>query len=259
MSNGVSTSAVEINTPHVASREVDGERMLLHVPSDLLVALDDRGRAIWDRIERGESDVTQLINQHRESNGLTSEVATFQVLTFLDELRGQGFVRFELPRERESAPLIDIPLQQLAPAGRSRTPTSGDREIVFLGSPRPSMTIGEVSRLSGRPGGVGDAAKVRRAILLDADPSTLTLGDVQNVVSVPDPQNPRIRVLGTIDNPRDEAVLSDLRAAAAGAPQAVARRIIIVIVTDDTIIVIVLEPIGPSRGKSRSACKTMCV
>jgi hypothetical protein len=98
---------VEVKKAKIATGQVGGKFTLLHVPSDRFVVLYDEGQRIWEKLERGVTDIHQLVGEHAQEHNVPVETAAFEVISFLDELRAQGFIDFALEREREAAPLLD--------------------------------------------------------------------------------------------------------------------------------------------------------
>jgi hypothetical protein len=98
---------VRINSRHVAKRRIKGELVLYHAPSEQFVALDPRGERVWTKIEQGQFTIAELIREHSEETETPEEVAAFQIIAFLDELRAGGYLHFTLHHEREDAPSLD--------------------------------------------------------------------------------------------------------------------------------------------------------
>jgi hypothetical protein len=103
----MAANRVEVKKSKIATGQVGGRFTLLHVPSDRFVVLYDEGQRIWEKLERGVTDIRQLVREHAQEHDVPLETAAFEVISFLDELRAQGFIDFALEREREAAPLLD--------------------------------------------------------------------------------------------------------------------------------------------------------
>ena len=267
----IMTGQIEIS-PKVASRKDGEEFILLHVPSDRYVVLDHIGQKTWEKIEKGTCDITTLIKEHAEENKIPTDVAAYQVIAFLDELRDQGFVKFILDKERDTAPLLDVPLSELSPqilkqvAEKTLKGDGSERKVILLDSPRADLTLRDVKQVAERIS-EADISQMHRAIIVDTSRSDLSLRDVKKIIRQPSEiELPGVRRVAILDNPKSNLSLKDI---ANFAPQdsltttvhALARIvIIIIIITDGPIIIIVIGggP-GPTRGRSASACKTMCV
>jgi coenzyme PQQ synthesis protein D (PqqD) len=112
---------VVINKAKIGTGQVDGQFIVLHVPTDRFVFLYENSERIWKKIETGTRDIATLIKEHSDESKVTPEVAAFEVISFLDELRALDLVQFSLPKEREFAPLLDV--QTLAAETRAKLVT----------------------------------------------------------------------------------------------------------------------------------------
>jgi Coenzyme PQQ synthesis protein D (PqqD) len=98
---------VKINLPFVGSGQVGDRFVLRHAATEQFVVLSEHAEAIWKKIEAGQSEIATLVREHAEAHNVPPEVAAYEVISFLDELRTHGFLSFRLPREHETAPVID--------------------------------------------------------------------------------------------------------------------------------------------------------
>jgi Coenzyme PQQ synthesis protein D (PqqD) len=101
---------VAINSPKVSTGRIGKDFVVLHVPTDRFVVLYEYAERIWKKIESGTHDIALLVREHAAENQVPAEVAAFEVISFLDEIRALGLVSFRLRKERQAAPLIDTPL-----------------------------------------------------------------------------------------------------------------------------------------------------
>ena len=210
-------------------------------------------------------------------------MAAFQVLTFLDELRAGGFVDYRLAKEKETAPLLDLPLEEVPPSTR-QPPTSvqdgagaaAQRKLVYLNRSRPTMTMREARQLAEQTSG-HDIPQVDRVLIFETVPAGLSFDKIEKLAASSfDTADPDFSRIAVIEQPRSDLSLQEivnmgrLRSTSASVTQpsvgegiSAARRatriIIVVVIIDGVIIVVVGDDTGGSAGKSRSACKTMCV
>lgn len=137
-------------SPKVASGAVGDQFLLLHVPNDRFIVLNEFGQRLWEKIQQGTRSISTLSQQHSEEASLPFEVAAFQVIAFLDELRAEGFVSFTLDRERITAPLLDV--------------HAADLLLEELGQPPPLQAqVAEVEPVEARPRPKPTAGKSRSA------------------------------------------------------------------------------------------------
>lgn len=68
MSAGIGT--VSIRKTHVVARENGEDFTLLFVPDDRYISLDESGRALWEAIDSGQTDIGTLISSHAKAQGL---------------------------------------------------------------------------------------------------------------------------------------------------------------------------------------------
>jgi hypothetical protein len=291
---------VEILTAKVATGQLGGRTTLLHIPSDRFVVLYEHGQAIWESIEQGTTDIVTLIHDHAQRHGVTDEVAAYEVIVFLDELRSQGFIDYRLPREREVAPLLDAQtsvsdlrsehLLRLI-SGKRPFESNPVQLVTELADPDDAMTLAEMQQATPTgPASPAQATTGRRWFVLPDPSARLSLDDIERATvgegagishrrivhlhgPVPDLT---AKELGTIanlgldqvdvdrrggvdflDDVRSDFTVGDVEAIGVTRSRVI---VIIVIVAGPIIVIIVIDggP-GPSRGKSRSACKTMCV
>lgn len=291
---------IRINRSKVATGKLNKRLTILHVPTDRFVVVHETGEKLWKKLESGTDDLARLIDEHAKEHGVERHVAAYEVITFFEELRDLGVVSFQLPRERETAPLLDTPLgpgdlrgehlgrliagerpfdtervrddvrfldepkPQLALtkiAGQAKRgapdapPSNGSRVAVIV-DPRASLTVGELERLVRGPESEIDG--VHLLVLRGAAPD-LTLAEAQALATLDKKALPAADRRGhtsLITQPRRDlsvGAIEQLGVVRAQSTEAVAylhRKVI-------AIIIIIWEP-GPSSGKSRQACKTMC-
>jgi hypothetical protein len=237
---------VHIRGPQVVTREQDGQLLLVYVPEDRYVVLDEAGRKLWEALAAGTSSMSQLVAGHVTRYALPEGVAAFQVISFFDELRAQGYVTFSLKGEHTGAPLLDASLAI----------SDNARRVLTLEEPDHGTTIREIHEMAEQAAGTA-VRNVSRAIFATTDKYDLSAADLKTLLAGREPDG--VKRGATIENPREDGTLGDLFTGRKVARQS--RTIVIIIVTDDTIIIIVIDGGGggPSSGKSRSACKTMCV
>lgn len=260
---------VSVRASQIVARP-DGDGLeLLYVPDDRYVRLDASGTAIWKRIVGGEGEIGNLIEAHAAAHGLAPAVASHQVLTFLDELRAQRFLHYELPAERHAAPLLDA---TLVPArwGTVRAAQAIDvpdtpQRLADLNDPDSSLTILDVQQIADSIT-TDTSAGVSQAITVTTDKPDLSTADIQALVDGQDAAG--VSVLTTVNGPNPDATLRDV--VEGGLPQpdggvapglvSSIGGVVIIIRWGPWVIVIIIiwSPTGPG-GKSRQACKTMCV
>jgi hypothetical protein len=261
------------------------------------------------------------VREHAQEHGLAPEVAAYEVITFLDELRAQGFISYQLTREREVAPLIDAQtgvadlraehLLRLISGQRPFDPPPGQR-VVTLDADRDDATLADL-RTQVRQGpaaapaapaqtgaaatsrkwaalenpspklaihhlesmiGVDSAAvKHRRVVHLHGSSPDLTVKEIETVMQLGlDQVDPDRRgLVHVIDGARSDLTIGEFEQLSASRVAADIVIIVtgpIIVVIDGgttiidiggTIIIIISGGGGPTVGKSRSACKTMCV
>jgi hypothetical protein len=237
---------VAIRGPQVVTRERDGELLLVYVPDDRYVVLDQAGRKLWEALAGGTSSMSKLIAGHAKRYGLPEGVAAYQVISFFDELRAQGYVTFALTGERDGAPLLDASLA-----------ISNDaRRVLHLEDPDSRTAIQEIHEMAEQAAGT-PVTKVGRAIFATTEKYDLSASDIKTLLAGREPDG--VKRGATIDDPPKDATLGDLAGRQKIARQS--RVVVIVIVSGPIIVIIVIDGGGggTSSGKSRSACKTMCV
>jgi Coenzyme PQQ synthesis protein D (PqqD) len=270
----VRAGEVKINSTKVASRK-DGEvYTLFHVPSDNFVVLDKLGQRVWEKMENGITDISTLITEHSNELQIPSEVAAYQIISFLDELRAQGFVDLDITQERSAAPLLDAPLSDLSPRVLKQVLAKWfeahgpeKRGAILVDAPRANLSLRDVKQIAERISDT-DISVIQRAIVLDTARTDLSLEDVKKIVEHPLEANiPDTRRVAILESPRSSLLLRELVISVLPpvppAPAPTMRGVIvIIIITDSLAIVATINGDGPGatpRGKSRSACKTMCV
>ena len=268
MTSGI--GSVSIRHSQVVQRGNGGALTLLYVPDDRYVSLDGPGRAVWEAIASGETSIDSLIATHAKSQGLNKSVAAYQVVSFLDELRSQGFVSFDLDGEQRGAPLLDTlltPMEERVGVRKAPSiilPGSSAQRVLTFDRPERDLALFEMRQFAERTTRQEFPA-IGRVIVVSTDKSDLSATDIEGLAE--GQETPEVTRLASIENPRHDATIADLTEAASGAstqvgdePQnviVVARKrgpVIIIV-----IIIVVRDPTGPASGKSRSACKTMCV
>jgi hypothetical protein len=301
----VPTGKVAIRSPRVASGQVGGQRVLLNLPLDRFVVLYPHAERIWDRIEGGEHDIAKLVAHHVSDTRVPIETAAYQVITFLEELRAEGFVEFELPSERDAAPLIDTSvsvtdtrLGQLMRLLQGRRPFEGTGQSTparVLDDPDPAITLADLRALFANVAQPAAAAAppAKRVVVLDMPSAAITIDQLEHRDDVrehapphftdrrlvvlrapsPDLRLDELEQLATmnagaiaearrgktslLDSPRGDITLGDLETAAV--EQALIIVVIIIVFGPIIIVIVVIGEPGPSSGKSRQSCKTMCV
>ena len=260
---------IKINKPKVSTGTVGGEFVLLHLPTDNFVTLDDKGKKIWEKIESG-NELEAIIGEYSKENNISKEVASFQVISFLDELRNADLISFDL--NKDTAPLLDMPVKgvdkknNLITINRTIVHETDDLDISLkyflqqkvkekfsVDKPDPDKKLEEFIKHAGSDGITG-----KKILIADSPDFDLSLKELVN-----NSKSSSNRVL-TVNKAKDALSLRDIltvNEASFSSPVAVARIIIVVIIIIGPIIVIVIIDTGPgpSAGKSRSACKTMCV
>ena len=257
-----------INKPKVSTGIVGGEFVLLHLPTDNFITLDSNGKHIWEKIEQG-NELGAIIDEYRKEKNISHEVASFQVISFLDELRNSDIISFEL--NKDTAPLLDISLKDL---NKKCDSTTINRAIVhetdnlnislkyflqqkikerfILEKPNLNQRLEELTKHAGN-----DAIKEKKIFIADSPNFDLSLEELVN--SSKDSSNK----VFTINNAKGDLSLNDILTAneVSFTPSSLARMIVVIIIVAGPIIVIIIidSGPGPSAGKSRSACKTMCV
>jgi hypothetical protein len=314
---------VVVHTTKIAKGHVGGLLQLLHVPSDRFVRLYEHAESIWNKIEQGTTEIARLVQEHAQQHGLAPEVAAYEVITFLDELRAQGIISYQLSREREVAPLIDAQtgvadlraehLLRIISGQRPFDPPPTQR-LVVLDADRDDATLADLRTqlrqgasnqpASATPAQAGSAAPSRKWAALENPPAKLGIHHLESMIGVDsaavkhrrvvhlhgaspdltvkeietvtqlglDQVSPDRRgVVHVIDDARSDLTIGEFEQLSAS--RVVSDIVIIVtgpiiVVIDGgtviidiggTIIIIISGGGGPTAGKSRSACKTMCV
>jgi Coenzyme PQQ synthesis protein D (PqqD) len=238
---------VYIREPQVVTRERDGELELVYIPDDRYVVLDESGRQLWEALAGGVNSMSRLVADHAAATGLSEGVAAYQVISFFDELRAQGYVSFALEGERERPPLLDAPLELLD--GQAQ-------KVLTLDLPDPGLTVTQLHEMARQATGL-ESMQVERALFAATDKPGVSVADLDALLSDHDSRD--VRRLGAIDLPGPESTLGDLVSEVTTSARIV---VVVVVVIGDWIIIVVVVIDGgggPSAGKSRSACKTMCV
>jgi hypothetical protein len=272
--------AIEINKTKVSTRRTpDGDIFLFHAPSARVVTLDPAGQKLWTKIEGGKDDIAQLVAEHRTETGATPEAAAFQVLSFLDILRAEDFVRFSL--DASGAPLLDVTLNtpsplefQSGPAVLDAAPdiaeAIGRSEVTTRRATRPTLTLAELKKMAEERTGT-QIASIRQVKTLDLDPTEISDSTFLRIAAgklTDDTAHERRFVqLDTVPPETTLRHLESLQRRGQGDTQggevkrSVTRIVVIIIIIDHgPIIVIVIDGgDGPTFGKSRNACKTVCV
>ena len=267
------SNKIIINDREVSTTKIDGELRILHAPTGTHSVLDDIGTSLWMQIQNGVCDVEELVKSHAKNYDISNELAAFQVISFLDELRDQHFIKFELTGERDSAPLLDTNLSELRPHFIKRLETESanlpQRNVVVVETPNNELKLREIRLVAERLLDQ-DILTMSEAIVLSTEDTELTISELEKIISNPNNiGHPKVNLLGVVKKPTFELSLAELtkpfsqsatRRSNVGTSALRRGLIVIVIVTDDTIVVILITTSpGPSAGKSRSACKTMCV
>lgn len=256
----------------VTSREDDGKIFLLTVPSGQHYELDATAAKLWRRIEDGHFNISDLVEAHAKQSQVSNDVAAFQVISFLDELRAAGFIDFELEKERNTAPLIDAELSHIRPrfVKKFSAATNNDKKIeaIVLDTPNMSLHIRDARNVAERISGKGIGA-LQRIVTLTAESEELTLTEISALIDNPESivNYDKIEVVGTLLRPSLDLTINQVvdimppqESFTSQPGRRIQRVVVIVIVFDDTIVIVVVgDGTGTSAGKSRSACKTMCV
>ena len=292
-------------SPKVASGTVGDNFVLMHIPTDRMLVLYEHGQAIWESLST-DTSVDSLVKAHAARVGVPMEVASYQTITFLDELRTMGIVDFVLDKEREGAPLLDtslgvsdlkagdllghivrgskadpIPLHDgpvlIAGVEAESTLTelferyvrrrvgdeSGDEKggstkgqpAIFVQN-RPDLTIGELAAL---PKTVARATGGKRVRLMTIEGEVPAVELKRLAEASPEALKARPEITSILDDPRPDTTVGSLPKPSVGMARLV---VVVVIVLGPIIIIIIFYPPGgpgPTWGKSRSACKTVCV
>ncbi|WP_435009216.1 hypothetical protein P12x_000466 [Tundrisphaera lichenicola] len=272
MAQGTGIGEVTLNTAKIATRDEGGQFLLFHVPSGRFLALEGDGRRVWESIVKGTRDIATLIKEHAEAACLAPEVASFQIISFLDELRAQQFLDYRLAREKDSAPQIDVPLGSTSSGDDStrtgvKTPgpsSTGEKRVIMLEPSRTDLTLRDLKQLAERTIDF-DLPPIEKVILADVPRDQLSIPTMRRIAAgaEEDPSD-SIRRMVTFDGPASDMTVKELHGIAGMNPRlaaasAVRRVIVIVIIVDGVIIVVIGSDPGTSYGKSRSACKTVCV
>ncbi|WP_329266736.1 hypothetical protein [Streptomyces sp. NBC_01451] len=263
-------SRLAINKTRVSTRRTSEGLLLFHAPSARVVRLEADGEKIWTKIESGIDSITQLVNEYQIEAGVTAEAAAFKIVGFLDELRSEDFVQFSMP-EQTVAPLLDVTIDSPTPLEFQKAAAEDDvalqargKSEVTLRVARPSLTLAEIAKLATAELGARIGI-VHRLKILDLEPGELS-GRVASKLATQNvaPESGRDRRFLELENPASNLSLADLQdqqLRKSSMQRRVSRRIIvIVVITDGPIIIIVIDDgPGPTFGRSRNACKTVCV
>ncbi|MBI4669358.1 MAG: hypothetical protein HY747_09305 [Elusimicrobia bacterium] len=101
---------LEVNLARIASKMTQDGFVIFNIDNDNLAILNEAGVAVWGDIAAGVRNISVLIDNHMSRSSANRDIASYQVIVFLDELRAHGFINFHLSKEREVAPLLDISL-----------------------------------------------------------------------------------------------------------------------------------------------------
>jgi len=306
--HGMAAGQVVIHSAKIATGQVGGQFTLLHVPTDRFVVLYDTGREIWTKLEAGTTDIGVLVQEHARDHGVPLETAAYEVISFLDELRAQGFIDFALEREREAAPLLDAqtgladmraehvlrwvggkrpfdthPLRRVAtiddppdtmtlaelraaadaaPAAAAAPPPTKQASVTrqWFAIPQPSaaLSIDEIERLVGARKGV-PAFQQRRIVHLHGPAMDLTVRELETVANLglDTVDVDRRGGVDVLDDVRPDLTIGELESTSLRRARVIV--IVVIVLGPDIVIVIIDGGPGPSAGKSRQACKTMCV
>lgn len=272
MPNNITMGEVHINSTKIASRKKEEKFQLLHIPSDRFIELDEIGQRIWIKMGDGMIKIRSIIEEHSKESHIPNEVAAYQIITFLDELRSLGFIDFKLEHERDVAPLLDVPLLEISPQQRlqiSQEPSflklHDDRKVVILESPHPEISLYDIVEIA-KNITHNKIQHVEKAIVLEDPSSKFSIHEIPQIINEIEQQKTSTRFnLNVINEIQPDLSLKGLvhlaNVDSLSAPRKTqALVIIVIIITDDTIIIIIIRTgPGPSAGKSRQACKTMCV
>lgn len=267
---------VEINKTKVSTRRSADGMFLFHAPSARVVTLDPAGQKLWSKIEDGTVDISTLVAEHQAETGVTPEAAAFRVLSFLDVLRAEDFVRFSLPRDTEDAPLLDVTLDiptslEFQPSSNifEASPDVADAisrgEMTTLRVARHTLTLAELKEMAAEAVGA-ELGAVLQLKALDLEPVEVSNATLLRIAAGrPTDDTAKDRRFIQLDSPSLEMSLGDLeeirRKSTGSMVKRLARRIIVVVIIigDIIVIVIIADGPGPTFGKSRNACKTVCV
>jgi hypothetical protein len=268
---------ISVRRTKVSTRRTPEGVFLFRAPSARVVTLDPAGERLWNKIDEGADDITELIREHQEEAGVPAEAAAFRVLSFLDVLRTEDFISFTLPGGTEGAPLLDVTLDTPTPLEfQTADPESTDAlaitpairagRIATVEVNRPTMTLAEVRNLVEQRFGES-AGTLHRLKVLDLDRPELTEATFRRVATGALTEDAvRERRFVELPSPSGTTTLADIQrlqgTGGVGVPakRAASRVVVIIVITDGPIIVIVIDGgSGPTFGKSRNACKTVCV
>jgi hypothetical protein len=283
---------VKVNAARIGSGRVGGRFVLYDVRSERYVVLYDHAERVWKEILGGTTKITELVRRHARAHRVPVEVASFEVISFLDELRALGLVEFSLPQERETAPLIDTPIgpedlrarhlveliSGRPPFERAPTPAT---ELIVLREPRGDLTLARLAEIEPRK---SQGRHGRRTVVVARDPPAgWRVRDILALEPVASAGAARSATLVHLLAPSPDLTIDELADLARGRsaidearrgrltlvepvdpetavePPAGSGRLVIVIIVDGVVIIIVIDGGGTGSGKSRQSCKTMCV
>jgi len=264
--------SVAIDKAKIATSRQGDSTVLLHVPTNMFVSLNDTGAQIWELIQSGQNSIDAIVDQYAKRSGISDTLAAYQVLSFLDELAAQGFAELQLASGKQNRPLLDVPLDAASlPPGF--VPAQTGKRVITIDSPRPNLTIGDARRLAETVSGktLTEVAKTR----VLAVPAPASLDQLAKAAATDFSGGElAVREIASFDRPSEDLRVDNLSAldaasgaAIGGTAGAVVPRmrrntvVVIVIVANGTVIIIVVSSGGGggSAGRSRQACKTMCV
>lgn len=184
-----SVGKVRIHEAKIGVGRLGKNLTLLHVPTDRYITLYEHGEAIWNEIGKGVDEIGALIATHAARHGVPRDVAAFEVISFLDELRALGVLDYRLTRERETAPLLDTPIspaelkaEHLARLMAGREPFElppGGVPHVVIDNPAADTPMSRLLEATGaeRPAAAG--AIRRRAVVVRHPRLSMSLGDLE--------------------------------------------------------------------------------
>jgi hypothetical protein len=258
---------VQFEPAQIASRPDGDELVLMHVSTGRFAALNPIGKQIWELLEKGTRDIPTLIKEHSEQTKASSEVSAYQVLSFLDELRANGFIQYTLSGEKETAPLLDISLEEgagrtAAEANPGTTSSSPRRTLVYIRQLNPTMTMAEAKQIAERTAG-HEIEQVDQILVFNAEEKNLTFNNLERLAHSLETPNPMFPQVASVELPPPSFSIQDAenlaRKPSGADPEAVVGPPGGPIIITINGIVIVGGPGGVRFGKSRSACKTACV
>lgn len=271
---------VFLYTEKISQGRIGTDLVLYHPTHDSFITLNKEGESIWNSMNEGMNRIEDLVKQYSDNMKISLETAGYKLITFLEELRAEGFLYYSL--QEEIGPLIDV-----SSASFENDITSKVDTLAILNEISPDYSIREIlnickqknkspeqfSILKGPDSNqslkkvLNISTEISKCIILESKDLNIRKSDVisQLIDSKQKPSANGLRFI-KLDEPSEDFSIRDAIKIGQKSSQLTRRRrkridIVIIVVGPIVIIVIIISDggSGPTWGKSRQACKTACV